>query len=208
MPDPAGIAEIREPIVRASMIVPASTLGAIMKMSMDRRGRHASTEYLSTTRAMLTYDLPLSEIIYDFYDTLKSATQGFGTMDYELIGFAPDNLAKMNILVNGKPVDALSVIVHRDKAEQRGRFLARRLRDAIARHQFQIPIQAAFGGKIIARETIKPYRKDVTAKLYGGDVTRKMKLLEKQKKGKRRMKQIGNVEISQEAFMAVLDPGD
>jgi len=208
MPDPAGIAEIREPIVRASMIVPASTLGAIMKMSMDRRGRHVSTEYLSTTRAMLTYDLPLSEIIYDFYDKLKSATQGFGTMDYELVGFAPDNLAKMSILVNGKPVDALSVIVHRDKAEQRGRFLARRLRDAIARHQFQIPIQAAIGGKIIARETIKPYRKDVTAKLYGGDVTRKMKLLEKQKKGKRRMKQIGNVEIPQEAFMAVLDPGD
>jgi len=208
MPDPAGIAEIREPIVRANMIVPASTLGAIMKMSMDRRGKYVSTEYLSTTRAMLTYDLPLSEIIYDFYDKLKSATQGFGTMDYELVGFAPDNLAKMNILVNGKSVDALSVIVHRDKAEQRGRFLARRLRDAIARHQFQIPIQAAIGGKIIARETIKPYRKDVTAKLYGGDVTRKMKLLEKQKKGKRRMKQIGNVEISQEAFMAVLDPGD
>lgn len=208
MPDPTAVSEIREPIVRANMIVPAGSIGAIMQMSIDRRGTYIGTEYLSQTRAMLTYELPLAEIIYDFYDKLKSATQGYGTMDYELTGFRAGNLVKMNILVNGKLVDALSVIVHRDKAELRGRRLAKRLAKAISRHQFAIPIQAAIGGKIIARETVRPFRKDVTAKLYGGDVTRKMKLLEKQKKGKRRMKQIGNVEIPQEAFMAVLDPGE
>ncbi len=206
--DPSQIAEIREPVVKASIIVPAESIGAIMQMCTDRRGTYKSTEYLSPARAMLTYELPLAEIIYDFYDKLKSATQGYGTMDYELLGFRKDNLVRMNILVNGKPVDALSTIVHRDKAEMRGRRLATRLSKVIERHQFAIPIQAAIGGKIIARETIKAYRKDVTAKLYGGDVTRKMKLLEKQKKGKRRMKQIGNVEIPQEAFMAVLDPGE
>ncbi|MBN1346979.1 MAG: elongation factor 4 [Phycisphaerae bacterium] len=208
MPDPSMIAEIREPIVHANIIVPASSLGAIMQMSEDRRGRYKATEYLSPTRAMLTYELPLSEILYDFYDKLKSATQGYGTMNYELTGFRADKLVKMNILVNGRPVDALSVIVHRDKAEARGRRLAKRLSKAIARHQFAIPIQAAIGGKIIARETIKPFRKDVTAKLYGGDVTRKMKVLERQKRGKRRMKSVGSVEIPQEAFMAVLDPGE
>ncbi len=208
MPDRTAIAEIREPVVRASLIVPAGAVGAIMQMSEDRRGVYRATEYLSTTRAMLTYDLPLAEIIYDFYDKLKSATQGFGTMDYELVGFQPGDLVRLNILVGGKVVDALSVIVHRDRAETRGRRLAKRLTKVIARHQFEIPIQAAIGGKIIARETIKAYRKDVTQKLYGGDVTRKMKLLEKQKKGKRRMKSIGNVEIPQEAFMAVLEPGE
>jgi len=208
MPDKTKIAEVREPIVKTSIIIPAESVGTIMQLSADRRGVHKKTTYLSQTRVMLDYEFPLAEIIYDFYDKLKGSTQGYGTMDYEFEGFRAEDLIKLDILVNGKPVDALSVIVHRDKAEFRGRRLVVRLRKEIARHQFEIAIQAAIGGKIIARETVKPYRKDVTAKLYGGDVTRKMKLLKKQKLGKRRMKQIGQVEIPQEAFMAVLDPGD
>jgi GTP-binding protein LepA len=208
MPDKTKIEEIREPIVHTNVIIPADSVGLIMQLSADRRGIHRKTTYLSQTRVMLDYDFPLAEIIYDFYDRLKGSTQGYGTMDYEFAGFRAEDLIKLDILVNGRPVDALSVIVHREKAEWRGRRLVTRLRKAIARHQFEIAIQAAIGGKIIARETVKPYRKDVTAKLYGGDVTRKMKLLKKQKLGKRRMKQIGQVEIPQEAFMAVLDPGD
>ena len=207
VPDPSRVQEIREPIVDANVVVPAESVGTIMQLAIERRGQHKRTEYLSPTRVMLTYDFPLSEIIYDFYDLLKSTTRGYGTMDYETRGYRAEKMVKMDILVNGRPVDALSVIVHTDKAQVRGRRLAERLSKEIPRHQFEIPIQAAIGGKIIARATVKAYRKDVTAKLYGGDVTRKMKLLEKQKKGKRRMKQVGNVEIPQAAFMAVLDPG-
>ena len=208
LPDMSHVEQIGEPMVQAQVIVPADCIGAIMQLSLDRRGVHRRTEYLSTTRVMLTYEFPLSEIIYDFYDKLKSTTRGYGTMDYDLLGYRPDDLVKLDILVNGVPVDALSVIVHRDKAARRGRRLLLRLRKEIARHQFEIPLQAAVGSKIIARETIRAYRKDVTAKCYGGDVTRKRKLLEKQKEGKKRMKQVGNVSIPQAAFMSILDPGD
>ncbi|MEP0842287.1 MAG: elongation factor 4 [Phycisphaerae bacterium] len=208
MPDPGVIEEIREPMIDASLIVPAESIGAIMRIAEDRRGEHRKTEYLSPERVMLTYRFPLSETIYDFYDRLKAATRGYGTMDYELVGYHADDLVKLDILVNGAPVDALSIIVHRDKAERRGRALIRRLQKEISRHLFEIPLQAAIGGKIIARETIKALRKNVTAKCYGGDVTRKRKLLEKQKEGKKRMKMVGQVNIPQEAFMAVLDPGD
>ncbi len=208
LPDRTRIQEIREPVVKANIIIPSDSVGNIMKLSAERRGVHKKTTYLSQTRVMLTYEFPLAEIIYDYYDKLKGVTQGYGTMDYELVGFRAENLIKLDILVNGRLVDALSVIVHRDKADYRGRRLVTRLRQEITRHQFEIAIQAAIGGKIIARETLKPFRKDVTAKLYGGDVTRKMKLLKKQKLGKKRMKQVGQVEIPQEAFMAVLDPGE
>ncbi|HOA72921.1 MAG TPA: translation elongation factor 4 [Phycisphaerae bacterium] len=208
LPDMSKVAEIREPIINANLIVPADAIGPIMQLAEDRRGKYRRTEYLSPTRAMLTYEFPLAEIIYDFYDRLKAATHGYGTMDYELKGYQADDLVKLDILVNGTPVDALSIIVHRDKADRRGRALIRRLRKEISRHMFDIPLQAAIGNKIIARETIKALRKDVTAKCYGGDVTRKRKLLEKQKEGKKRMKMVGQVSIPQEAFMAVLDPGD
>jgi GTP-binding protein LepA len=208
LPDPSQIRQIAEPIVHTNVIIPNEFVGALMKLAQERRGTQKKQEYLSATRVMMTYEFPLSEIIYDFYDRLKSITRGYGTMDYELKGFRPDRLVRLDILVNGVPVDALSVIVHREKAEYRGRRLIGRLHKEIARHQFEIPIQAAIGGKIIARETIKAFRKDVTAKCYGGDVTRKRKLLEKQKAGKRRMKTVGRVDIPQEAFMAVLDPGE
>jgi len=208
MPDPNFTEEIREPIVRVDLIVPSEGIGAVMQLADDRRGTYQETEYLSADRVILTYEMPLAEIIYDFYDKLKSATRGYGTMDYELIGYRPDDLAKMDILVNGQKVDALSVIVHRTKAENRGRKLIQRLRKEISRHLFEIPLQAAVGSKVIARETIKALRKNVTAKCYGGDVTRKRKLLEKQKAGKKRMKMVGNVEIPQKAFLAVLEVGD
>jgi len=208
VPDMSAVEEIREPIVSAAMIIPAEFVGTVMQLSLDRRGKHQKTEYLSPTRVMMTYELPLCEIIYDFYDRLKSCTRGYGTVDYEITGYRAEDMVKMDIVVNGVAVDALSVIVHRNKATWRGRRLILRLRREIARHQFEIPIQAAIGGKIIARETIKAYRKDVTAKCYGGDITRKRKLLEKQKAGKKRMKTVGNVAIPQEAFMSVLDPGD
>jgi GTP-binding protein LepA len=208
LPDMSAVEEIREPIVSAHMIVPSEAVGTVMQLCLDRRGKHKRTEYLSSTRVLMTYELPLCEIVYDFYDKLKSCTRGYGTVDYEITGYQAEDMVKMDILVNGMPVDALSVIVHRDKAAWRGRRLIQRLKKEIGRHQFEIPLQAAIGGKIIARETIKAYRKDVTAKCYGGDVTRKRKLLEKQKEGKRRMKTIGNVAIPQEAFMSVLDPGE
>jgi GTP-binding protein LepA len=208
LPDLSKVEEIREPIIQTSMIVPAECIGAIMQLAEDRRGKYQKTEYLSPKRAMLTYEFPLAETIYDFYDRLKASTRGYGTMDYELKGYRAGDLSKLDILVNGTPVDALSVIVHRDKAERRGRGLIKRLRKEISRHLFDIPIQAAIGNRIIARETIKALRKDVTAKCYGGDVSRKRKLLEKQKEGKKRMKMVGQVAIPQEAFMAVLDPGD
>ena len=179
-----------------------------MTLSEERRGIYKRTEYLSPDRALLIYEFPLSEVIYDYFDRLKSVTSGYATMDYEMIGFRRDNLVKLDILVNGTVVDALSVIVHRSRAEYRGRKMLTRLRKEIDRHLFEVPLQAAIGGKIIARETIKALRKDVTAKCYGGDVTRKRKLLEKQKEGKKRMKQVANVSIPQSAFMAVLDSSE
>ena len=208
LPAPNFVEEIREPIVKVDLIIPADSIGGVMQLAEDRRGEYVETEYLSKDRVILTYKLPLAEIIYDFYDKLKSATRGYGTMDYEIVSFSPNDLVKLDIVVNGQQVDALSVIVHKSKAENRGRRLLIRLRREISRHQFEIPLQAAIGTKVIARETIKAVRKNVLAKCYGGDVTRKRKLLEKQKKGKKRMKMIGNVEIPQKAFMAVLEVGD
>jgi len=208
MPPVEKILELREPYVQAEILVPSRFIGNVMKISEQRRGKHVRTEYLSPDRVLMVYDFPLTEIIYDYFDRLKSVTSGYGTMDYDLIGFRADDLVKVNILVNGIPADALSVIVHRSRAVERGRRLIGRLKTQIARHQFEIPIQAAIGNRIIARETIRPVRKDVTAKCYGGDVTRKRKLLEKQKAGKQRMKMIGRVAIPQEAFMAVLDTGE
>jgi GTP-binding protein LepA len=208
MPDPSHVEEVREPFCDASIVIPAEFIGILMSLALNRRGVHKKTEYLSTTRVMITFEFPLGEIIYDFYDKLKSCTKGYGTVDYEVTDFRGGNLVKMDVLVNAIPVDALSVIVHKDKAAFRGRRLISRLKKEISRHQFEIPLQAAIGAKIIARETIKAFRKNVTAKCYGGDVSRKRKLLEKQKEGKKRMKQVGNVQIPQEAFMSILDPGD
>jgi len=208
LPDPGVIEEIREPICKVDIILPKQYIGDIMKLCLERRGTYKQQTFISDTRELVTFEIPLAEIIYDFYDKLKGITSGYGTMDYELIGFRSDNLVKLDILVNNDPVEALSIIVHRDRAEYRGRLLCTKLREQIPRHQFEIPIQAAIGGKIIARETIKAFRKNVTAKCYGGDVSRKRKLLEKQKKGKKRMKSVGSVEIPQGAFMAVLDQGE
>jgi GTP-binding protein LepA len=208
LPDPSTYVELLEPIVKIEMIVPKESIGDIMALCTTRRGVFKAQQYLSDTRQILTFELPLAEIIYDFYDKLKSMTRGYGTMDYEVVGFRPDSLAKVDVLVNGQIVPALSVICHRDNAEHRGRRLLIKLRRAIPRHQFEVPLQAVIGGKIIARESIKAVRKNVTAKCYGGDVTRKRKLLEKQKAGKKRMKTIGNVVVPQEAFMTVLDTSD
>jgi GTP-binding protein LepA len=179
-----------------------------MKLAESRRGIFVAQEMISETRQILKYEVPLAEIIYDFYDKLKSVTRGYGTMDYQIICYRADRLVKVSILVNGEPVEALSLICHRDNAEQRSRGILQKLKEQIDRHQFEIPLQAAIGGKVIARESIKSMRKNVTAKCYGGDISRKRKLLEKQKEGKKRMKQIGSVSIPQEAFMAILDQGD
>lgn len=205
VPDPSVIAEFREPIARVTFIVPAENVGTIMQLSQDRRGIYKNTEYLGPQRAQVIYELPLSEIVYDMYDKLKSVTRGYGTMDYDIIGFEAADLVKMDILVKGERVDALSTIVHRSTADRRGRALVKRLKKEITKHQFEIALQAAIGGKIIARETISALRKNVTAKCYGGDITRKRKLLEKQKEGKKRMKQFGAVEIPQKAFLSVLE---
>ena len=204
LPNPTHVEEIREPFILMNLILPADGVGALMKLCEDRRGTYKKTEYIGAKRVILQYEMPLAEVIYDFYDRLKSATKGYGTMDYDFIGFRVGDLVKLDILVNGDKVDALSVIVHHEHAEQRGRKLLVRLKEEIDRHLFEIPLQAAIGGKIIARETIKSVGKNVTAKCYGGDITRKRKLLEKQKEGKKRMKSIGNVDIPQEAFIAVL----
>jgi GTP-binding protein LepA len=212
LPDPGTIMEIREPICKVDIILPKEYIGDVMKLCLDRRAVYRQQSFVSDTRDMVSFEIPLAEIIYDFYDKLKGITSGYGTMDYELIheggGYRPDNLVKLDILVNGDPVEALSIIVHRDKAEFRGRLLVSKLREQIPRHQFEIPVQAAIGGKVIARETIKAFRKNVTAKCYGGDISRKRKLLDKQKEGKKRMKSIGSVEIPQGAFMAVLEQSE
>jgi GTP-binding protein LepA len=206
LPELGAIKDIREPIVRLEIITPNESIGDLMKLCDSRRGTYRKQQFLSDTRQILDYELPLAEIIYDFYDKLKSITRGYGTMDYEIIGYRAEKLVKVDVLVNGKLVDALSIICHRDTAERRGRSMLLRLKKEIDRHQFEIPLQAAIGGKIIARESISAMRKNVTAKCYGGDVTRKRKLLEKQKEGKKRMKRVGSVDISQEAFMSVLSP--
>lgn len=208
LPDVTKIEELREPFVKLEIITNADSIGGIMKLSESRRCKLIKTDYLSTTRVMMEYKAPLAEIVYDFYDQLKGISHGYATMDYEFTNFEASDLVKIDFLVNKVAVDALSVIVHRENAEARGRKLLIKLRRAIPRHQFEIPLQVAIGGKIIARETIKAFRKDVTAKLYGGDVTRKMKLLKKQRDGKRRMKSIGSVEIPQKAFMSILDTSE
>ena len=207
MPDVVKIAEIREPWIRSTILTPDDYLGAILKLCQDRRGIQADLSYVGN-RAMLVYDLPLNEVVFDFYDRLKSLSKGYASFDYHITEHRPGNLVKMSILVNGEPVDALSMLVHRSQAERRGREMCERLKDLIPRHMFKIPIQAAIGGTVIARETISALRKDVTAKCYGGDATRKRKLLEKQKAGKKRMRQFGKVEIPQEAFIAALKMGD
>ncbi|HWM11773.1 MAG TPA: translation elongation factor 4, partial [Solirubrobacteraceae bacterium] len=208
MPDPARIAEVREPYIRASILAPKEYIGQIMELCQDRRGVHNGMHYLSSERVQVTYDLPLAEIVLDFFDQLKTRTRGYASLDYEPIGLRASNLVKLDVLLGGDPVDALSMVVHRDKAYDQGKVLTERLRKKIPRQQYDVPIQAAVGAKIIARETVKAFRKDVTAKCYGGDISRKRKLLEKQKEGKRRMKQVGRIEVPQEAFLAVLELGD
>jgi len=209
MPNPNIIEHVEEPFVRSSVIVPKEFVGTIMELCQDRRGEFEKMDYLSETRVALVYALPLAEIVLDFYDQLKSRTKGYASFDYEMIGYRDSKLSKVDILLNGEPVDALSIIVHRDKAYETGRALVERLRGIIPRQFFDVPIQAAIGSRVIARETIKAKRKDVLAKCYGGDISRKRKLLEKQKKGKKnRMKYVGAVEVPQEAFLSVLSLDD
>jgi GTP-binding protein LepA len=208
MPDPTRIEVVREPYIRASILTPKEYIGQIMELCQERRGDHAGLHYLSSERVQLTYDLPLAEIVLDFFDQLKSRTRGYASLDYDLIGLRESDLVKLDILLAGDPVDALSMLVHKSKAYDAGRELAERLRKTIPRQQYDVPIQAAIGSRIVARETIKAYRKDVIAKCYGGDITRKRKLLEQQKKGKQRMKQVGRIEVPQEAFLSVLELGE
>jgi GTP-binding protein LepA len=208
MPDPARIGEVREPFIRASILTPKEFVGQIMELCQERRGEHAGMHYLSAERVQLTYDLPLAEIVLDFFDQLKSRTRGYASLDYDLIGLRESDLVKLDILLAGDPIDALSMLVHRSKAQAAGRTLTEKLRAKIPRQQYDVPIQAAIGSRIVARETIKAYRKDVIAKCYGGDISRKRKLLEQQKKGKQRMKQVGRIEVPQEAFLAVLELGE
>ncbi|MCW9066208.1 MAG: elongation factor 4, partial [Ignavibacteriaceae bacterium] len=204
MPSIGEIDRIEEPYIKAQIVTPSEYVGNIMKLSMDKRGTYKNTTYLDPTRADLQFEFPLSEIIFDFYDKLKSTTRGYASFDYEYIGYLQADLVKLDILLNSEPVDALSMIVHRDKAYDWGRKVCTKLKDLIPRQMFEVSIQAAIGSKVISKSVVKALRKNVTAKCYGGDITRKRKLLEKQKEGKKRMKQVGNVEIPQEAFLAVL----
>ena len=204
LPDPSTIEYMEEPFVSAEIMVTTEYVGAIMQLCQERRGVYKSMEYMETTRALLKYDLPLNEIIYDFFDALKSRSRGYASFDYEMKGYVRSDLVKLDILINKEEVDALSFILHKDTAYERGRKMCEKLKEEIPRQLFEIPIQAAIGSKVIARETVKAMRKDVLAKCYGGDISRKRKLLEKQKEGKKRMRQVGNVEIPQKAFMSVL----
>jgi GTP-binding protein LepA len=208
LPDGSVIDEYQEPIAHVNVVVPAEYIGAVMKICTDRRGQYVKTDYYGKERVMIGFRIPFAEIIFDFHDHLKSATRGYGTMDYELEGFEGSNLVKVRILIAGDEVDALSFLCHKDQSESRGRKILKQLRKEIPRHQFEVALQAAIGGKIVARESIAPMRKDVTAKCYGGDISRKRKLLEKQKEGKKRMRQVGSVEIPQKAFLSVLRTGD
>jgi GTP-binding protein LepA len=208
MPDPGTIEEIREPFITASVIAPKEFVGAVMGLCQERRGEHTGMHYLSPERVQMTYELPLAEIVLDFFDQLKSRTKGYASLDYEISGMKPSDLVKLDVLLAGDTVDALSMVVHRDKAYEMGRTLTEKLRKRIPRQQYDVPIQAAIGAHVIARETVKAFRKDVIAGCYGGDITRKKKLLEKQKEGKKRMKQVGRVEVPQEAFLAVLELGE
>jgi GTP-binding protein LepA len=208
MPEPTRVAVVREPYIRASILTPKEYIGQIMELCQERRGDHAGLHYLSSERVQLTYDLPLAEIVLDFFDQLKSRTRGYASLDYELSGMKPSDLVKLDVLLAGDAVDALSMVVHREKAYEMGRALTEKLRRRIPRQQYDVPIQAAIGSHVIARETVKAFRKDVIAKCYGGDISRKKKLLEKQKEGKKRMKQVGRVEVPQEAFLAVLELGE
>ena len=207
-PDPSDIESAEEPYVKASIFSPTTYIGTIMELCQERRGTYKDTKYLDTDRVELHYELPLNEIVYDFFDALKSRTKGYASFDYEFAGYQPSKLVKLDIMISGEMVDALSFIVHADRAYSRARKMAEKLKENIPRQMFEVPIQAAIGGKIIARETVKAFRKDVLAKCYGGDITRKKKLLEKQKEGKKRMRQLGSVEVPQEAFMAVLKLDD
>ena len=206
MPDPVKIDHIEEPWIKATILLPDEYLGGILQLCQERRGEQIELTYVGS-RAMLVYRLPLNEVVYDFYDRLKSLSRGYASFDYHIEGYREGDLVKLAILVNGDPVDALAIIVHRSRAEQRGRLLCERLKELIPRQLFKIAIQAAIGGRIIARETVSALRKDVTAKCYGGDITRKRKLLDKQKEGKKRMRQFGKVEIPQSAFLAALKMG-
>ncbi|MCO8120368.1 translation elongation factor 4 [Stieleria sp. TO1_6] len=208
VPDPGDIEEFRQPIVRCNIIVPTDYTGPVMKLCQERRGIQQGQEYLGAQRAMLTYNIPLAEVVYDLHDKIKSCTRGYGTLDYEMVGFEAADLCRLDFMVNGNRVDALSIVCNRADADRRGRAVAKKLKSEIDRHMFEVAVQAAIGSRVIARETVPAMRKNVTAKCYGGDITRKRKLLQKQKEGKKRMKAVGNVEISQKAFMAVLSEGE
>jgi GTP-binding protein LepA len=204
LPDPGRIEYIEEPYYKVSIHLPSTYIGPVFKLCEERRGTQSSMQYASKDRVIITYELPLAEVLFDFFDTLKTITRGYASMDYEMMGFRKSQLVRLDILINGEPTDALSSIVHRERAYQSGKHLTTKLRKIIPRQQYDVAIQAAIGSRVIARETVKALRKDVTAKCYGGDITRKRKLLEKQKEGKKRMKSIGSIEIPQEAFHAIL----
>jgi GTP-binding protein LepA len=208
LPDPAKLERLEEPWIRSTVITRDESVGGVLGLCEERRGEQRTLRYLTSDRVLIEYDLPLAEVIHDFYDRLKTVSRGYASFDYQVEGYRESDLVKLDILVNGEPVDALSLIVHRSKAYEHGKRLAEKMRDLIPRQMFEVAIQAAIGRRVIARETVRPIRKDVTAKCYGGDISRKRKLLEKQKEGKRRMKRVGRVDIPQEAFLAVLSVHD